>query len=92
MEFGVSLQNRGAGASPENLALVARKAEELGFDSAFVGDHVVIPDSFVSDYPYSATGEFTGAASGEWLDQLVTLTYVLAVRCWRRWTCCRRGD
>ena len=79
MKFGVSLQNRGVGATPENLALVARKAEELGFDSAFVGDHVVIPESFVSDYPYSATGEFTGAASGEWLDQLVTLTYVAAV-------------
>ena len=79
MKFGVSLQNRGVGASPENLALVARRAEELGFDSAFVGDHVVIPESFVSDYPYSATGEFTGMASGEWLDQLVTLTYVGAV-------------
>ena len=79
MEFGIGLPNRGAGASPENLALVARKAEELGFDSAFVGDHVVIPESFVSEYPYSATGEFTGMASGEWLDQLVTLTYVGAL-------------
>ena len=79
MKFGVSLQNRGTGASPENLALVARRAEALGFDSAFVGDHVVIPDSFVSEYPYSATGEFTGLASGEWLDQLTVLTYVGAL-------------
>ena len=79
MKFGISLQNRGAGASPENLAMVARRAEELGFDSAFVGDHVVIPDSSVSEYPYSATGEFTGMASGEWLDQLTTLTFVAAV-------------
>ena len=76
MKFGVSLQNRGPGSTPENLARVARRAEELGFDSAFVGDHVVIPDSFISEYPYSATGEFTGAASGEWLDQLTVLTYV----------------
>ena len=79
MKFGVSLQNRGPGASPENLAMIARRAEELGFDSAFVGDHVVIPESFISEYPYSATGEFTGAASGEWLDQLITLTYVAAL-------------
>ena len=79
MKFGVSLQNRGPGSTPENLARVAQKAEELGFDSAFVGDHVVIPESFVSDYPYSATGEFTGMASGEWLDQMVSLTYVGAV-------------
>ena len=79
MKFGVGLPNRGAGASPENLALVAKKAEELGFDSAFVGDHVVIPDSFISEYPYSATGEFTGLASGEWLDQLTVLTYVGAL-------------
>ncbi len=79
MKFGVSLQNRGPGSTPENLALVARRAEEMGFDSAFVGDHVVIPDSFISEYPYSATGEFTGAASGEWLDQLTVLTYVGAL-------------
>ena len=79
MKFGVGLQNRGPGASPENLAMIARRAEELGFDSAFVGDHVVIPESFISEYPYSATGEFTGAASGEWLDQLITLTYVAAL-------------
>ena len=79
MKFGMSLQNRGPGATPDNLSLVAKRAEALGFDSAFMGDHVVIPDSFVSDYPYSATGEFTGAASGEWLDQLTALTYVAAV-------------
>ena len=64
MKFGISLQNRGAGASPENLAMVARRAEELGFDSAFVGDHVVIPDSSVSEYPYSATGGIHGDGLG----------------------------
>ena len=51
---------------------------QLGFDSAFVGDHIVIPDSFVSEYPYSAFGAFTGAGSGEWLEQLTVLTFVAA--------------
>ncbi len=78
MKFGISLQSRGPASSPENLALVAVRAEELGFDYAFLGDHIVIPDSFVSEYPYSATGSFTGAASGEWLEQLTVLTFVAA--------------
>ena len=77
--MGLACRIGARGASPDNLALVARRADELGFHSAFVGDHVVIPDSSVSEYPYSATGEFTGAASGEWLDQLTTLTFVAAV-------------
>ena len=51
MKFGISLQNRGPASSPENLALVVSRAEELGFDSAFVGDHIVIPDSFIVGIP-----------------------------------------
>ena len=78
MKFGISLQNRGPASSPENLALVASRAEALGFDSAFVGDHILIPDSFISEYPYSAFGAFTGAGSGEWLEQLTVLTFVAA--------------
>ena len=75
MKFGVSLQNRGPASSPENLALVASRAESLGFDSAFVGDHIVIPESFMSEYLYSALGAFTGTGSGEWLEQLMVLTF-----------------
>ena len=78
MKFGTSLQNRRPASSPENLALVASRVEALGFDSAFVGDHIVIPDSFKSEYPYSAFGAFSGAGSGEWLEQLTVLTFVAA--------------
>ncbi len=78
MKFGISLQSRGPAASPDNLALVAAKAEELGFDSAFLGDHIVIPRSFASEYPYSATGSFTAAGSGECLEPLTVLTFVAA--------------
>jgi probable F420-dependent oxidoreductase len=78
MKYGISLQSRGPAASPENLALVSRRAEELGFDSAFLGDHIVIPNSIASDYPYSATGSFSSAASGECLEQLTVLTFVAA--------------
>ena len=75
MKFGISLQNRGPASSPENLALVASRVEALGFDSAFVGDHIVIPESFMSEYLYSALGAFTGAGSGEWLEQPTVLTF-----------------
>ena len=42
MRFGATVPNYRKLASPENLVHVARRSEELGFDSVWVTDHVVI--------------------------------------------------
>lgn len=44
MHFGVVLQHFREHASPEAIAAVAQAAEELGYDSVWVMDHVVVPD------------------------------------------------
>lgn len=51
MRVGVHLANWGAPASVERITGLARAAEDLGFDSVWVTDHVVIPDRFDSVYP-----------------------------------------
>jgi probable F420-dependent oxidoreductase len=46
MRFGVTVPNYRKLASPENLVHVARRSEELGFDSLWVTDHVVIAEPY----------------------------------------------
>ncbi|MGH9041977.1 MAG: LLM class flavin-dependent oxidoreductase, partial [Acidimicrobiia bacterium] len=52
MRIGVHLGNWGtATGSVERIMGLSRAAEDLGFDSVWVTDHVVIPDEFTSPYP-----------------------------------------
>ena len=78
MKIGFSLPTRGPITSPDNMAKLVERAEELGFDLISVSDHVVIPRAIDSTYPYSATGQWHGDASGDCLEQLTLLTYVAA--------------
>src|SRR3990170_2096139 len=43
MHIGLFGLHRGSSAEPEVLARRARSAEEAGFESLWVGDHIVLP-------------------------------------------------
>ena len=58
MTVGCTLPHEGALATPDALRTLARRAEELGFDHLWVGDHLVRPVQITSPYPYSASGAF----------------------------------
>ncbi len=47
MHFGVGLPHFRQVASTEAITTVAQRAEALGFDSVWVSDHIVIPDSAI---------------------------------------------
>ena len=55
MEFGANIFGVGALADPVALADVARLAEDLGYHSVFVADHVVMPRRLASKYPSATT-------------------------------------
>ena len=76
MEYGFGVATRGPLSTPDNLVAIARRGEELGFDIISVSDHVVIPRSIGSTYPYNETGEFAGRSPGECLEQLATLSFL----------------
>ena len=63
MEFGFGVPSRGPLASLDNLVALAQKGEELEFDIISVSDHVVVPNSIDSTYPYNESGEFTSSQS-----------------------------
>ncbi len=75
VEFGVSLPTIGMD-DPSAVRLVAEQAEAAGLDSVWAADHIVLPTSHTSTYPYSADGEFLIAPGLPFLDQFTTLAYV----------------
>jgi probable F420-dependent oxidoreductase len=52
MRCGVALPNYGPLATAPTLARLARLAEDLGFDSIWVSDHLLAPKGVTSVYPY----------------------------------------
>jgi probable F420-dependent oxidoreductase len=56
MRIGLKLPTSGPLARPGLIAELARTADRLGFSSLQVSDHVVIPATIDSAYPYNASG------------------------------------
>jgi probable F420-dependent oxidoreductase len=76
MRYGLTLPGRGPLATADNLAMLAQRGEELGYDMVLAGDHIVVPKDIDSTYPYTEDGTFPGAASGEYLEQLTLLAFL----------------
>ncbi len=79
MDVGMTIPARGPLATPECLEAWVKRAENLGFSHLAVPDHIVIPLRIGSKYPYAASGEFPGSATGECLDQFTLLAFLAAV-------------
>ena len=76
MKYGFTLPGRGPLATPENMGIIARHGEELGYDCLLTGDHILVPRDITSTYPYSEDGEFPGSGSGESMEQLTVLSFL----------------
>ncbi|MCH8226079.1 MAG: LLM class F420-dependent oxidoreductase [Chloroflexi bacterium] len=74
--FGCSLPTAGALASPENLRSLAQRAEDLGFDSVWVSDHVVVPRHVESFYPYAPDGVPTFRPDLPYFEPLAALNFL----------------
>ena len=78
MDFGVNLPVSSVAGTGPIVAEAARRAEELGFRAVWVGDHVVLPTTSRSRYPYSTDGTFEMDVTTPWLEPLTTLTWAAA--------------
>jgi probable F420-dependent oxidoreductase len=75
MRVGVHLPQWGAGATRAGLLQVAAAAEEAGFDSVWVADHIVYVTHSADSYPYRSDGTPFTAADG-FLEALTSLAVV----------------
>jgi probable F420-dependent oxidoreductase len=78
MKFGLRLPGAGPYAGPQAIEAFATKAEELGFDSLWMTDHVALPVDVISRYPYREDGKFFWPAETPYLDTILTLAWASA--------------
>lgn len=78
MRFGLRLPGAGPYAGPEAIEAFSVKAEELGFDSLWMTDHVALPTNIASKYPYREDGKFFWPPETPYLDAILTLAWASA--------------
>ncbi len=78
MKFGLRLPGAGPFAGPGEITAFAQKAEELGFDSLWMTDHIALPVQQETRYPYREDGKFFWPAETPYLDVVGVLTWASA--------------
>ena len=78
MKFGIIFGNV-AFVSGEAATALATAADELGYESLWTVEHVVVPEGYQSPYPYSPSGKMGGPDDMNIPDPLTWLSYVAAV-------------
>jgi probable F420-dependent oxidoreductase len=80
MQFGILPPYRtGVTADPTWMTDFARHAEEVGFESIYLAEHVVVPAGYESRYPYSPKGRMPLPEDCPLPDPLELLTFLAAV-------------
>jgi probable F420-dependent oxidoreductase len=78
MKAGIIFANSGPFSRPELFGQLAREAEEIGFDSIWTVEHVVIPKPHMP-YPGSKDGQMPGGDEVPIPDPLIPLAYAAAI-------------
>jgi len=78
MKFGLRLPGAGPYAGPEAISAFAIKAEELGFHSLWMTDHIALPTAVDTKYPYREDGKFFWPPETPYLDVIGVLTWAAA--------------
>lgn len=73
---GLLFANGARAAEPAYALALARAAEDLGVESLWAVQHVVVPDDLDSAYPYSEDGKMTGGTGVPIPDPLVWLAWI----------------
>lgn len=79
MGIGCVYPNRGAMATTANLVRFAQVAEACGFDTIWTSDHIIVPTSVQSFYPYHPDGQMPFVPHEPYLEPLIVMTYLAAV-------------
>jgi probable F420-dependent oxidoreductase len=77
VKFGLAFASS-IGGDPASAIELCRRAEDLGFESVWGGEHVILPSSIESRYPYTADGKIPATPDTPIPDPLIWLAYVAA--------------
>jgi probable F420-dependent oxidoreductase len=79
VKFGLTSVNAGPFGFPEMFEVLVRTAEEVGFDSIWTLEHVVVPVGYQTRYPFSKDGKMPGPENVPVEDPLLPLSYAAAI-------------
>jgi len=79
MRFGFGIPSAGVAANGPDIVRFVQRAEALGFESIWTGDHLILPTAGTTQYPYTADGSFSLASTENFLEPFTLLAYVAAV-------------
>jgi probable F420-dependent oxidoreductase len=78
MKFGIMFSNVGPMGTPDFLPDFARMNEDAGIESLWTVEHVVVPQGYQSEYPYSRDGRMPGPEESPIPDPILPLVYAAA--------------
>lgn len=78
MKFAIRYTNTGPYSEPKNAVSLVQAAERTGFESAWTVEHVLIPPTHGSTYPYSSDGRLPIGAQDNLPDPLMWMMYCAA--------------
>ena len=78
MNIGLASVNVG-GLDGAGMATLARVAEEVGVESFWTFEHVMVPNHYASVYPYSRSGKMPVLPETPFVDPLITLAHLAGV-------------
>jgi probable F420-dependent oxidoreductase len=78
VRLGLHALGISAGADRAVIDAVASAADNCGFATLWVGEHVVMVDRSASRYPYSEDGVIAVPAQADWLDPMIALSFIAA--------------
>jgi probable F420-dependent oxidoreductase len=75
MKFGTFITS----VRPDKIATHVRRAEALDYESAWIGEHIIVPVVSASKYPYSPDGRFPAPLDVPFHDPMLALAYAAAL-------------
>ena len=79
MNVGLFWCNRAPYIDPTGIRTLVTSAEAAGFESLWTSEHVVLPETYDTTYPYSENGRLPVDATFPYPDPIVWTTYAVAV-------------
>jgi probable F420-dependent oxidoreductase len=79
VKFGIGFANSGPFAQPGVFETLVRTSDEVGFESLWMVEHVVVPVGYESQYPYNRSGRMPGPEGSPISDPLIALGFAAAL-------------
>lgn len=78
MKIGIIPVNIGGPNVVETMISFSKKAEEVGLESVWTFEHVMVPENYESKYPYDKSGKMGASPETCFLDPFIALAHVAA--------------